>query len=589
MRSISLRFIVIFVVLVMVNAVIFGVLFVRFYNDYDLGVVSHRVDALSELIIPKLESYDDFFYYQDEIAEYIELQASFGFREQVFVVAKNKIIATGAKLRSKDAEDILDAGLLIEGEAGRASSKIVNSKSPYESLRSYDKVYPVVKNNLQLGALYIKYDLKDLDISAANSVRIMISALLVSLTFSLIIAIFIGKGITKPINELTRQASKIANGNFDDRLVIRSDDEIGKLSGMFNYMAGKLSLSLNEIFTEKTKLEAIVNSMADALIAVSSRGEVLHINPAAKTMLRYMNIDEKYYYREIAESFPYELSFPYLIGLKKYKDFSFSYSFGDYIFDVKVEKFFDEKGYLNGFVMVFHDMTQERNLDNMRKDFIANVSHELKTPITIIKSYAETLLEDTNGEINRELRQNFLKVMDAEAARMNNIVSDLLQLSSLDSGKLQLNKEYHEWNLFISNVISKFKFQKEDVDIDFISSEEGVYSDFDYGRIEQVFINLITNSVKYSDEKPHIIIDLKEEADDVVIKLKDNGIGIEEKHLDKIFNRFYRVEKSRGRDLGGSGLGLSIVKHIIELHGATIGIESELGKGTTFTIRMPKS
>lgn len=573
----------------MVNAVIFGVLFVRFYNDYDLGVVSHRVDALSELIIPKLESYDDFFYYQDEIVEYIELQASVGFREQIFVLSKNKIIATGAKLRSKDAEDILDVGLLIEGESGRASSKIVSTKSAYENLRSYDKIYPVLKNNLQLGALYIKYDLKDLDISAANSVRIMISALLLSLSFSLVIAIFIAKGITRPINDLTRQASKIANGNFDDRLIIRSDDEIGKLSGMFNYMAGKLSLSLNEVFNEKTKLEAIVNSMADALIAVSSRGEVLHINPAARAMLKYMDISEKYYYEELAESLPYELSFSYLINLDNYKDFSLSYSFGDYIYDIKIEKFFDEKGDLNGFVMVFHDMTQERNLDNMRKDFIANVSHELKTPITIIKSYAETLIEDEEDMIDKDLRQNFIKVMDAEAARMNNIVSDLLQLSSLDSGKLKLNKECQEWNHFIKSVINKFKFQKEDVDIEFHSERDPLYSDFDYGRMEQVLINLITNGVKYSEGRPRIDIHLFEKGGDVLVEVEDKGIGIEEEHLGKIFNRFYRVEKSRGRDLGGSGLGLSIVKHIIELHGATIQVRSKPGEGTTFTIRMPRS
>ncbi len=589
MRSISFRFISIFVVLVLVTTVVFGALFVRFFYKYDLEVIADRVDGLSELIIPRLQEYDDFDAKKEDIASYIGLQSAMGFREQIFIINKDKVIATGSAETSPYAEDLLDTKLLILGESGSTKSKIVTTVFRGETIRSYDKVYPILKNDIQLGILYIKYDLKDLDESSYHSMRIIVQSLAISLALSLILAVFISRSITKPINEVTKQASKMAMGNFNDKLVVKSDDEIGELSVMFNYMADKLSMSIDETYKEKNKMEAIVNNIGDALIAVDNEARIIHINPAAEMMLYKLDLYKRFSYSELSQGFPKEISFDSLIKLKNPGEFRYRLEADDYCYEVRCEYFYDERGSREGFIVLFQDVTKEAALENMRRDFIANVSHELKTPITSIQSYSETMLY--SPDIDKETSKNFLSVINEEAARMGRLVNDLLQLSGIDAGKVDLKLDYYNWNTFIRRVASKLKvrFEERNIKFTFIEEDPHISGKFDYDRMEQVMNNLLTNAVKYNVDGGEVIVKLKQDEKYVYISVKDTGIGIDKKHISHLFNRFYRVEKSRERKMGGSGLGLAIVKQMLELHSADIELESELGKGTEFRIRFPKS
>lgn len=588
MRSISFRFIIIFVILVLVTAVIFGALFMRFLHKYDLDVITGRVDGLSRLIIPKLKKYDDLNAAKEDISTYIELQSSLGFGQQIFVISKNEIIATASASSGKFAEDILDKELLIKGETGQVASKINVFPSSNRSGRSFDKIYPVVKNSIQLGCLYIKYDLKDADASSENSIRIIVESLALSLSLSLILAVFIGTSITKPINQVTKQASKMAFGNFNDKLIVRSDDEIGKLSNTFNYMADRLSSSLDDLYREKNKMEAIVNNIGDGIIAVDHDGKIIHINPQAEIMLFNLDMYKSFNYQDLAKGFDNELSFDSLINMARPDDFKTHLAQDGYYYNVRLEHFYDERGKREGFILVFQDVTKEASLENMRRDFIANVSHELKTPITSIKSYSETMIE--TKDIDEDTRNSFLAVINTEADRMGRLVNDLLQLSSMDSGKVELFLESYTWNSLVTNVVGKLRVQldKKQLTLKVNESRADIVSAFDYDRMEQVITNLITNSIKYTKEGGVISVSLSDDDKNVYVSVKDSGIGIAPEHLEHLFSRFYRVDKSRERARGGSGLGLSIVKQMLDLHSADIEVQSVPNEGTEFSVRIPK-
>ncbi len=587
MRSLSSRFISIFIVLVLVTTLIFGALFVRFVKKYDIELVVSRVDHLAELILPKLTQYDDLSKNSEFIDEYIGLQSQMGFREQIFVVSKNNIVASSSSNRLARSEDILDTELIILSESGEEQSKICSVKSNGNKFRTYDKAFPIEKNNKIIGVLYIKYDLEDIDKSSSHSIKIIIQSLILSLGFSLILAIFIAGSVTKPINKLTKMASEIAMGNFDEKIIIKSDDEIGKLSSMFNHMAQKLSMSIDETQREKNKMETIVNNIVDGIIAVDCNGEILHMNPSAKTMIMQLSIDPDIRYKKLSKDFPDSLSFENLIKLENEHDFREILNAEFYSYEARCEHFYDERGNMIGFILIFQDITKEVQLENMRRDFIANVSHELKTPITSIKSYSETMI-DADG-LDQDTSKSFLSVINSEADRMSALVNDLLQLSSLDAGKVELDVSTYTWNIFLKNILTRFEvhFNKKGISCEFIEEDKDVLGEFDYDKMEQVINNLITNSIKYSEKGGQVIIRLKRDASYAIVSVEDNGIGISEDDIDKLFNRFYRVEKSRQRKAGGSGLGLSIAKHILDLHSAEIEVKSKIKEGSIFTIKVP--
>jgi PAS/PAC sensor signal transduction histidine kinase (EC 2.7.13.3) len=255
------------------------------------------------------------------------------------------------------------------------------------------------------------------------------------------------------------------------------------------------------------------------------------------------------------------------------------------VYKVKYAPYRNENQSTEGLIIVYQDITQEHNLNKMRKEFVANVSHELKTPITTIKSYTETLMIDDIDDVHKE---RFLSVIDEECDRMSRLVSDLLQLSNIDYKKTKWNKEKLCLNEIIEDTVSKLKIMASEKNITLIfesSSEYYTYADKD--GLVQVFQNIIINSIKYTESSGYVKVIMSKETPYVVIKVIDNGIGIPQEDRDRVFDRFYRVEKGRSRDLGGTGLGLSIAKEIVEAFDGKIQIESGNLPGTTVEIKLP--
>ena len=447
-----------------------------------------------------------------------------------------------------------------------------------------DYAYPVDGGTVS----YIAYitDTKDeLYGILGNIFMIIIWALILGTAISVFLGLFLSKTIIAPIASLTKNAEKISTGDFEQKLEVKSRDEIGQLTVTFKSMATELSKTLSEIRLEKTKVETIFRFMTDAVIAFDKDGKIMHINPAAEKLL---NVDDatKVEFDSFFKELGFSVTLKELMYLEHYK---------------AMERFSDENGRslkaqfapfvsgdiggADGVVVVIMDITEQKKLDAARKEFVANVSHELRTPLTTVKSYAETLIE--NSEEN-SMESNFLKVIENEADRMTRLVKDLLTLSLFDYDKKYLNKTTFDLNELVRDIISKIKMeaQRHEHELKFeYDSMPMLYGDRD--RLEQVFTNIITNAIKYTPDGGKINISCRMHLTNAIIRVSDNGIGIPAKDMPRLFERFYRVDKARSRKSGGTGLGLAIAKEIIDAHGGKINIQSEHGSGTTVTIEMP--
>lgn len=444
--------------------------------------------------------------------------------------------------------------------------------------------YPVFKNNGELkGIIYMTSDLQPVNQMLDNTIRVIINGILMALLFTLVLSFIIANSITEPIRNVTKKAELMAQGDFDQYVEVMSDDELGKLSTMFNYLTRKLKDTLDEMEFEKMKLDTMFEYMTEGVVAIQMDGTILHANPIAVDILGYDTLEES-----IGEIFPKVILDYENISEKNPKEDNKDkiLMINGLVYKVNYAIFNNDATDLGGLIIVFQDTTREHKLDEIRKEFVANVSHELKTPLTNIKIYTETLM---NSELDSETKNNFLTVIDKETDRMTNLVRDLLELSNIDYDKSRWNFKKYSLRSIVEDVIRKLNYsaKMKNQIINFVKGKTVPEMMIDVDAIERVIINIISNSIKYTEEKGKITVYLYTEDDFAVLKVKDNGIGIPKEDLERVFDRFYRVEKGRSREMGGTGLGLSIAKEIIEGHSGTISMDSTFGEGTETTIKLP--
>jgi len=581
-KSIRSRFTIIYFLLVFIAMIIAGVLIVQSLEEYNLDVVSKRLDDISQIILSELTKLevDDLNSVKSELQEIVDRHVDIGLREEIFIIENksHEILATSTENLGRDVKDILDDNLVVQGLIGKSIEKNIEIS---DAVKTKDKVYPILKKDQQLGIVYLRYDLNDIYQSIDKARMIIFRAIMISLVVTIVIGFVISKSITDPINEVTKRASLLAEGDYNQFVEIKSDDEIGTLSSTFNFLAGELKSNVSEITREKSKLEAIINYMEDGLIAINAEGEIIHSNPKAIKMLSDGDQFDDGLIGDLLSIYN-SARLDSGVGSK-------SINAKGLTLKVNFAPFLDEHSNKVGIVFVLQDVTESERLENMRREFVANVSHELKTPITSIKSYTETILD---GQVDDPVTQKmFLEVVNTEADRMSRIVSDLLELSNFDSKSIRLKKAKYSVNQIIENCVLKLKMTADQSKQTIINH----YSDIEFeaildkDRIEQVILNILSNAIKYSPEAGDITIDLRhgEQEDEFEIVIQDSGIGIPHEDIDRIFERFYRVDKARSRARGGTGLGLSIAKEIVEAHNGQIRIESEFNYGTKVTLSMP--
>ncbi|MGE7875761.1 cell wall metabolism sensor histidine kinase WalK [Peribacillus muralis] len=445
---------------------------------------------------------------------------------------------------------------------------------------------PIEANGEVIGAVYVIAEMENVFEQMDEINSIFMTGTAIALVITAILGILLARTITRPMSDMRKQALVMAKGNFSRKVRVYGDDEIGQLAVTFNNLTKKLQESQSSTEGERRKLSSVLSNMTDGVISTDRRGRVNLINePAAQLLnisretvmnqpiIEVLGLEEEYKFDDLLE----ERESVILDYSKKNRPFILRANFS------VIQK---ETGFVNGLITVLHDITEQEKIESERREFVANVSHELRTPLTTMRSYLEALAEGAWKD--EEIAPSFLSVTQNETERMIRLVNDLLQLSKMDSKDYRLKTGWVNFNKFYDHIIDRFEMTKND-DITFKRDlpKEAYFVDIDEDKITQVLYNVISNSLKYSPEGGQVTFRAKASDGFIVVSITDQGVGIPKNVIDKIFDRFYRVDKARARNLGGTGLGLAIAKEMVVAHGGKIWAESVDGKGTTVFFTLP--
>ena len=431
---------------------------------------------------------------------------------------------------------------------------------------------------------------KDLDIIYSRIWTVIVLSLITSFCIIFFAVYSSTKRFLRPIAEATEVLYELSHGNYKSRVYeLTAPDESRDLGKSINLLARNLENASSGEAMQRARLESLIEYMGAGLMLIDEKGYVLLVN---RTYREMFNIHEKsngkLYYRVLPnEKMSQVIEDVYLTEKPNRKQSSVRFGLNSRTFMVSAAPIFGKNGRVQGTTVVFNDITEIKKLEQMRKDFVANVSHELKTPLTSIKGFAETLLDGAQDV--PEIREQFLNIIHDESERMQTLVEDLLELSRLEQDNYQLETTIVDVTSLIreTETLLRRKAAEKQMTIH-LETEEEVFIRADLNRLKQVVVNLVANALNYTPNDGNVWISLEDGEEEVMLRIKDDGIGIHPKETQRIFERFYRVDKARSRNSGGTGLGLAIVKHIIDLHHGTIEVESEENEGTTFTIRLPK-
>jgi two-component system, OmpR family, phosphate regulon sensor histidine kinase PhoR len=460
----------------------------------------------------------------------------------------------------------------------------------YSSTLKTDMLYvamPLKDRNEIVGVIRLALPLESVQRALFEIRKTIFMGLLFALGLAFILGSVIAGKIINPINRMINVSRKYSEGDFSRRIMHGSKDEIDELADTLNKMAQDIEDKIKEVRTQNQQLAAIFNSMIEGVIVVDRAGRIVSINPAIEKIFGVSKKDAegRLFLEAIRNNDMTELINDILKkGEPSSREINLVLPVRG-IFQLNATPFFDNQ-IVNGCLVVIHDITEIRRLETMRSDFVANVSHELKTPLTSIKGFVETLLESALDD--KENNRNFLRIIQDHTERLNNLVNDLLALSHLESKEITLERRDFNLSQLADEVVMGFRSQLKEKGMGIkndLPADLSVKADRE--RIGQVFTNLIDNAIKFNREKGSIRIYNQDSGGKVKITVEDSGIGIPEKDISRIFERFYRVDKAHSRELGGTGLGLSIVKHIIELHNGSVGVESAEGLGSRFWFTLP--
>ena len=390
------------------------------------------------------------------------------------------------------------------------------------------------------------------------------------------------------LKEFMKVSKDISNKHFDSRVKGQMSGEIGVFANNFNSMIDTINITIKDITDKNMQLKSIMQSVSHGILAIDTKGKILLINDLAKIMVdgnqklipEGKNIRQFIQNQIVLDSIIYNMSGENSTVIQKNIS-------KDTIYKIKIDPVhFEDTDAVIGFIINIENVTEYVKLENMRKEFVANVSHELKTPITSIKGFVETLKMTDN--LDDDTKNRFLTIIENEATRLTRLIDDILLLSTIENKTkkkvekvdlFEVFEEVHEVVNYIAkkkNIKVKYEFKNKDIDL-------WEYS----GYIRQILLNIISNAIKYTGENGSVNIKQYIKAKKVFIEVKDNGIGIPQEDIDRIFERFYRVDKARSRSVGGTGLGLAITKHMIKALNGNIKVESELGVGSKFIIELP--
>lgn len=452
--------------------------------------------------------------------------------------------------------------------------------------RVWIKNMPVVTGDGMIGDIYIESNINQVYDQLSNINQIFIVGTGISLIITVILGFFIARTITKPITDMRNQTVEMSKGNYTQRVKIYGNDEIGELALAFNNLSKRVQEAQANTESEKRRLDSVITHMSDGVIATDRRGRVRIINDMALKMLGkskeevsghfifdVLDLQDEFSLEELNEN-----NDSVLIDINEEEGIIARVNFSTIVQDT---------GFVTGYIAVLHDVAEQQQIERERREFVANVSHELRTPLTSMNSYIEALEEGAWRD--ESIAPQFLSVTREETERMIRLVNDLLHLSKMDNETETITKEIVDFNMFINKIINRHEMAAKDTTFVRDIPRETIFTEVDPDKMTQVFDNVITNAMKYSRGEKRVEFHVKHNPvhSRLTIRIKDNGIGIPINKVDKIFDRFFRVDKARTRKMGGTGLGLAISKEIVEAHNGRIWANSVEGQGTSIFITLP--
>ncbi|QCX25720.1 cell wall metabolism sensor histidine kinase WalK [Companilactobacillus futsaii] len=611
LHSINFKIGLSFILILIVTIEIIGAYFVRQLEDQNVSnfensvvVPAYTLNQISENLT------DNDQHTRENIGNAIQDYT----RVSIDITDVQVVDRSGIIVGTKDSEgsNIIGTQTLKDNikQSIKTDKKITQIYYEKDAGSSYESIEPVTSpdNSTVVGAIYVRASMESVYTGINNIILIFLTASLVAGLLGAVIAIFISRAITRPIDEMKQQAVRMAEGDYSGQVRVYSPDELGQLAMAVNDLSVKVEEATENSESERRRLDSVLTQMSDGVIATNRLGNITVINEMAQEFLDkdedaaigqplvdVLGISEQTSFDDLLEN-----PDPMVIETN---DNSEDYDTGDdnsLILNADFSLIQRNSGFISGMVCVLHDVTEQQKIDSERRQFVSNVSHELRTPLTSISSYIDAL---NNGAWkDQKLAPQFLGVTAEETDRMIRMIKDLLSLSRMDQGRSKLEKELVNFNEFFSYILDRFDMmlKKEKADakednkkivknyrIKRIFTSKDLWVEIDTDKMTQVIDNIMNNAIKYSPDGGVITCRLLETNKHIIISISDEGLGIPRKDIKKVFDRFYRVDKARSRKQGGTGLGLSISKEIVEQHKGRIWVNSAEGKGSTFYISLP--
>ena len=601
-QSIHFKIALVFALLLLITFQIVGAVFVQQLKSDNIKAFKQRVELstyVDNSLIASLNSSDTAAANQ-KIRKVLEDINNENISEIQVVDVKGTIRGdSDVNNRSLVGQKTTDAEIKQVIYNSRSFTKTTYDKR--DNRRYYIAITPLLSvsgnTNTVVGAVYVKANMETVYDYINSVVVIFATASLIATAIGMALAIVISRAITRPIDEMKKQTSRIARGDYSGQVRIYGQDELGQLAQAVNNLSVKIEEAQESSEAERRRLDSVLSHMSDGVIATDRRGNItiinemasedLNVNPdevIGRSILDVLDIRSQYTLREILEN-----QDEIILDLSDAEH--------EQILNAYFSLIQRESGFISGLVCVLHDVTEQQKIDRERRQFVSNVSHELRTPLTSMRSYIEAL--NDGAWKDPEVAPQFLKVTQDETDRMIRMINDLLSLSRMDSGRLQLELELVNLNELFNYILNRFdmmldkdnndtrdtKTKNYTIKRDF--TKRDLWVEIDTDKFIQVVDNIMNNAIKYSPDGGVITCRLLETHNHVILSITDQGLGIPKKDLNHVFDRFFRVDKARSRAQGGTGLGLAISKEVIALHHGKIWVDSIEGKGSTFYISLP--
>lgn len=585
-KSIRTRLTATYLVIILLVLLASSLILSHFFRDYYIN------NAKDNLVYEAVLASDMFRFYQPESSSFST------FAQDIAQLVSSD---TGARVTIIDkegkvvADSHFDASKM-ESHAGRpevykALKGQIGEDIRFSGTAGVRMLYVAVpfESSERKGVIRLSKPLTEVESLYKKLFTILLLSIILTGVAAFFISIFMARRFSQPISDITEAVRDIARGNLKRRIRHESDDELGILAEAVNDMTDYLEKTIIKISEVKNRFEAVLNNTVNAILMLDNEGRVTYANPVAYKLFAF---NDDYMGRKSVEVISnYELAQAIdkvkkeLIPVRRNINL---HDRGERIIEANIIPVLEgNEAFLNSILVVMNDITEIKRLETVRRDFVANVSHELKTPVAAISGFAETLMEEKGD--NPENIKEFSQIIYDESQRLKKLIDELLELSRLESGKMPTNFIKLDLARVASDAVAiisrRFPERKDDI---VLTGNKEVIIEADKEQLMRIILNLLENAVYYSPQGSRITLEIAERSDSAVIKVTDKGEGIPAKEIPRLFERFYRVDKARSRKTGGTGLGLAIVKHLVENNNGIIKVESRVKEGSTFTVILPR-